>query len=506
VGILLTAPAFAAGPSLWLYPKEAGPREGGHIVPPGGFTLVIENRGKEPIADAAHEVQLVIAVQNLDAVTTLSLDDTPLLLDNGGWDEGTPLLPCSDKPMPRHGVFPDTYTTIELGDLKGGTSFEIAVVVEGEDNLNVHFDAMAFGMKTTGRSEKCFAVSNPAGHDVTVAKRRGGQDSCGAVSITKTAEPSAIDFGQIVRFTIEILNTGACELTELVLKDHIPAVEEDGTEYPAFRPAVNATPPYLSVDGLVLEWPFDSPLPVDESVVVEFDAVFDELLADQQKLVNRACVSAAELRKKRCAAAVVTVGNPYGDDGPASPGFWCHATRWVLEGREKLPVDGEELFAWLYSVDDLSRVFSEFEEYQIYFEDDPETSFAAAVDLLCTPQDAAGPADRLARHLLVVWLNIVSERLDDEVTLGDLCMGDEILPDGADPAMAVWELIEEVETGLNEGADDGQLTFWSEVIDAINNSYVAGEGECLDRRTVSNRHRAGNGRPHDKASAAKTRD
>jgi hypothetical protein len=67
-------------------------------------------------------------------------------------------------------------------------------------------------------------------------------------------------------------------------------------------------------------------------------------------------------------------------------------------------------------------------------------------------------------------------------------------------------LIEEVETGLNEGADDGQLTFWSEVIDAINNSYVAGEGECLDRRTVSNRHRAGNGRPHDKASAAKTRD
>jgi hypothetical protein len=57
-------------------------------------------------------------------------------------------------------------------------------------------------------------------------------------------------------------------------------------------------------------------------------------------------------------------------------------------------------------------------------------------------------------------------------------------------------LIEEVETGLNEGADDGQLTFWSEVIDAINNSYVAGEGQCADRRTVSSRHRAGSGRPH----------
>jgi uncharacterized repeat protein (TIGR01451 family) len=494
VGILLSAPAFAGGPSLWLYPKDAGPREGGHVVAPGDFVLVIENRGKDPAGDA-HEVQLVIAVKDLDAVSTLSLDDTPVPLEPSTWQEGTPVPECSNKPIPRHGVYPAPYTTIELGDLAAGGSFEIEVLVEGDDDLSVHFDAMAFGMKTAGRSEKCFAVSNPAGHDVTVANRRGRQDSCGGVRITKTADPSAIDFGQTLHFEIEILNTGTCELTELVLRDHVPAVEENGVEYPAFRPAENTTPPYLNEDGLVLEWPLD-PLPVDESVVVGFDAVFDELLADQQKLVNRACVSAAELRKKRCAAAVVTVGNPYGDDGPAGPGFWCHATRWVLEGREKLPVDGEELFAWLYSVDDLSRVFSEFEEYQIYFDDDPETSFVAAADLLCTPQDAAGPADRLARHLLVVWLNIVSERLDDEVTLGDLCMGDEILPDGADPAMAVWELIEEVETGLNEGADDGQLTFWSEVIDAINNSYVAGEGQCADRRTVSSRHRAGSGRPH----------
>jgi uncharacterized repeat protein (TIGR01451 family) len=476
------------------------------VVPPGELPLVIENRGKGSGDNTAYEVQLVIAVERLAAVTSLSVNETSLSLAAEAWQEGTPLLPCGDKPMSRHGVYPTSYTTVPLADLMGGHSFEIAVDVAGDDDLRVHFDAIAHGLKTTGRGTKCFGVSNPAGHDVTVVNRRGGPDSCGHVSVTKTADPSAIDFGQTVSFAIEVLNDGTCELTELVLMDHIPSVEENGIEYPAFRPVGEDVTPYLSDDGLLLEWQFDTPLPVDESRRVEFDAVFDELLADQRKIVNRACVSAAELRKKRCAATVVTVGNPYGDDGPAGPGYWCHATRWILDGREKLPIDGEELFAWLYSVDDLSRVFSELEEYQIYFEDDPETSFAAAADLLCTPQDAAGPADRLARHLLVLWLNIVSERLDDEMILGDLCMGDEILPDGADPAMAVWELIEEVETGLNDSADDGQLTFWSEVIDAINSSYVAGEGDCMGRRVVTSRHGSGNGGPHIKSTATKTKN
>jgi uncharacterized repeat protein (TIGR01451 family) len=502
--LLVTSAASAAGPSLWLYPMDAGPREGGHVVAPGEFVLVIENRGKDPDADAAHEVKLVIAVDNLDGVSSLSLDGTPVPLEPTEWDEGTPLLPCSDKPMPRHGVFPTTYTTIDLEDLEGGASFEIEVAVEGDDNLNVHFDAMAFGLKTTGRSEKCFAVSNPPGHDVTVANRRGGKDSCGGVSITKTAEPSAIDSGETVLFTIEILNNGTCELTELILRDFIPAVEDEaGIDSPAFRPFDDTVPPYLSEDGLELEWPFDSPLPVDESLIIELHVVFDDPLVDQQKVVNRACVSAAELRKKRCAAAVVTVGNPYGDDGPAGPGFWCHATRWILEERSKLPVEGEELLTWLGNVDAGSDVFSEL--YPIFFEEDAEASLAAAAELLCTPQSAAGAADRLARHLLVLWLNVISGRLDEGVELGELCTGDEVLPDGEHLSLTIGQFLDLVDEGF-EGADDGQLTFWSEVVDAINNSYVAGEGECRDRRTVSSRHRAGNGGPQGKSAVSKTKD
>ena len=503
MGILLVASAASAGPQLWLYPADSGPREGGHVVSPGEFALVIENRGQDPIADAAYEVQLVVAVGSLDAVTSLSLDGAPLSLEVSEWTQGTPLLPCSDKPFPRHGVFPATYITIEIGDLEGGARIEIAVEVSGDDDVSVHFDAMAEGMK---KNERCFAVSNPAGHDVTVANRRGGQDSCGHVSITKTAEPSAIDFGQTVSFTIEVLNDGTCELTELVLRDHVPAVEDNGIEYPAFRPVGDTVTPYLSDDGLLLEWQFDTPLPVDDSWRVEFDAVFDELLADQQKVVNRACITAAELRKKRCAAVVVTIGNPYGDDGPAGPGFWCHATRWILEGRSKLPVDAEVLFDWLATVDERSDVFSELEGYEIFFENDPETSFAATAELLCTPQSANGPADRLARHLLVLWLNVISGRLDEEVIVGDLCMGDEILPDGEHLTMTVGQFLDLVDDGF-DGADDGQLSFWSEVVDAINNSYVGGEGVCQEnRRMVSNRHRAGNSGHHGTSTVSKTKN
>jgi uncharacterized repeat protein (TIGR01451 family) len=508
MGILfLASAASAGGPSLWLYPEDAGPREGGHVVPPGYFILVIENIAHGSGDATAYDVQLVIAVENRGAVSSLSLDGTEIPLEDDGWEEGTPPLPCSGKPMPRHGVFPTTYTTIDLGILEGNKSFLVDVDVAGDEDLRVHFDAMARGMKTAGREERCFDVSNPAGHDVTVANRRGGQDSCGRISITKTADPSAINFGQKVLFTIEVQNEGTCELTELLVKDHVPAVEgEDGTEHPAFRPFDDAVPPYRSDDGLLLEWPIDDPLPVGEPWIIEFEAVFDELLADQRKLVNRACVSAAELHKKHCAAAVVTVGNPYGDDGPAGPGFWCHATRWLIEGRPKVPVDEEDFMTWLGMVDDSSQVFTEGGLHQVYFEGDPEASFAAAADLVCTPQFAEGAADRLARHLLVLWLNVKSGRIDDGQTLGGLCIGDEILPDDADLEMTVGQVLVDAEADLMAEADDGQLTFWSEVIDAINNSYVAGEGQCADRRTVSSRHRAGTGRPHGKSTASTTKN
>lgn len=500
--IVMVAPVVVAGPQLWLYPAGAGPREGGHVVPPGEFTLVIENRAKGSGDDTAYEVGLVIAVENLEAVSTLSLDGEMLALDPGEWDEGTPSLPCGNKPMPRHGVFPSTYTIVDLDDLDGGMSFQITVLVEGTEDLRVHFDAIAHGLKTTGQGQKCFGIANPPGHDVTVANRRGQQDFCGQVSITKTADPSSIDLAQEVGFVIEVLNTGTCDLTDVVLQDKIPAVEdEEGNLFPAFEWIGGDNPP-SQIDAFLLEWPLD-PLPVGDSAIVELVVLFNEPLADQQRVVNRACVDATEMRKPRCTAALVMVGNPFGEDGPAGPGFWCHAARWVLEGRVKLPVGGDELLEWLASVDGASEVYSEL--YPIFDEADPEASLVAAADLLCTPQSPQGPAGRLARHLLVLWLNVVSGRLDPALKLGELCMGDEILPEDADPDMTVGELLETVDAAFAD-ADDDQKTFWAELIDAVNNAYVDGEGVCDDLHRTSRRARGGYGNSGDKLVVSHGKD
>ena len=512
MGILLIAPiASAGGPSLWLYPKDAGPREGGHVVPPGTpFTLVIENRSKDSESNTAHEVKLVVAVENLDAVGPLSLvlddDGTPFPLELSAWDEGTPLLPCSEKPMPRHGVFPTTYATVVVGDLIGGASFEIEVAVEGDDNLRVHFDALALGLKTTGQGLKCSGVSNPSGHDVTIANRPGGHDDCARVSISKTADPRVVDLGEPVTFVIEILNEGTCDLTELILNDLIPPVEdESGESYPAFVwiGGTEPTPSEIDEDGYWLKWRLASPLPVGESEVVQLVVEFNHPAADGKRVVNRACITAAGLTKPRCTSAGVMVGNPYGEDGPAGPGFWCHAARWVIEDRPKVPVDGVELLAWLEEVDTESEVFSEY--YPILVEDDPEASLRAAADLLCTPQSAEGAADRLARHLLTLWLNVVSGRLDSMLTLGALCGGGEILPDDTDLDTTVGELLAEVDAGLAAGAADAQLTFWSEVVDAVNNSRVPGELGCNAPRSVSGRQGAGHGNPGGKSTVSEVK-
>jgi len=507
VGVLLVAPIVSAGPSLWLYPKDAGPREGGHVVAPGTFILVIENRSKDSEANTAHEVELVVAVENPTAVDVLDLmyDGDVVVLDPSGWGVGVPALPCSGKPMPRHGVYPAAYSLVVLGDLTGkgdlagGEAVEIQVTVEGDDNLRVHFDAIAFGLKTTGQGERCFDISNPSGHDVTVANRRGGQDACGRVSISKTADPRYVDLGETVTFVIEVLNEGTCDLTELILTDFIPAVEDvDGKSHPAFQWTGETLPAPNVIDDYRLEWPLVSSLPVGESEVVQLVVEFNQPAADGQRVVNRACITAAELRMPRCTSAGVMVGNPYGEDGPAGPGFWCHAARWVIEDRPKVPVTGEELLAWLEVVDSESEVFSE-----LFVEEDSEASLMAAADILCTPQSAEGAADRLARHLLTLWLNVVSGRLDPTLTLGQLCGGDEILPDDTNLDITVGELRDLVDAGLAAGAEDAPLTFWSETVDAVNNSRVPGEFGCTVPVRTSGRQRAGQGNPGGKLNRMK---
>jgi uncharacterized repeat protein (TIGR01451 family) len=395
----------------------------------------------------------------------------------------------------------------KIGDLAGGESVEIEVTAEGEDGLRVHFDAMAFGLKTTGQGPKCSDVSNPSGHDVTVANRRGGdnQDDCGRVSISKTADPRVVDLGEQVTFLIEVVNEGTCDITEALLSDFIPAVkDENGIAHPAFQWTGETVPAPNVIDEFLLEWPLDSPLLIGESAIVQLVVKFNEPLAEGQRVVNRACITAAELSKPRCTSAGVMVGNPYGEDGPAGPGFWCHAARWLIEDRPKVPVDGEELLAWLEDVDIESAVFSEL--YPIFVEDDPEASLLATADLLCTPQSAEGAADRLARHLLTLWLNVVSGRLDPALTLGELCEGDEIFPDDTDLDMTVGELLDAVDADLAAPADDTQLTFWSEVVDAVNNSRVPGEFGCTVPRSVSRRQGAGHGRPDGKSTVSKITD
>jgi len=507
MGILLAAPIASAGPSLWLYPKETGPREGGHVVPPGTpFPLIIENRSKGTDANTAHGVVLVVAVADPGAVSSLVLEFEgvdPMVLVPTEWEEGVPVLPCvNGKPMSRHGEYPAPYSTIILGDvieggdLVGGQSVEINVTVEGEEGLRVHFDAMAEGWKNTGQGLKCTGVSNPPGHDVTVANRRGGggNDDCGRVSISKTADPRAVDLGGFVTYVIEVSNEGTCDLTEPILSDFIPAVEDvDGKLVPAFQWAGETvpTPSEIDEDGFWLKWLLGSSLPIGESTIVQLVAEFNQPAAEGQRVVNRACISAAELKKNRCTSAGVMVGNVYGEDGPAGPGFWCHAARWVIEERPKVPVDGDELLAWLGLVDTASGLYSEL--YLILVGEDLEASLVAAADLLCDPQSAGSAADRLARHFLTLRLNVESGRLDSALTLGQLCVGDEAFPDDPDlESTTVEELIEEIELGF-AGADDEQLNFWSEVVDAVNNSRVPGEFGCTVPVRALGRQRAGQG-------------
>ena len=135
---------------------------------------------------------------------------------------------------------------------------------------------------------------------------------------------------------------------------------------------------------------------------------------------------------------------------------------------------------WFAAIDTESRVFSELVDVS-----DPD--LAAAV--LCRPSEAEGPFDRLARHLLALWLNVTSGRLDPETPLADLCPGPAELPDDAELDLTVAELLETVEDAMVDGVEDRMLVFWSEVVDFVNNAQVAGEAGCQETRSV--RRRAG---------------
>jgi len=483
MALLVAAPSISeAKTKLWLYPDSDDPRAGGHVVTEVPFMLVVENRGTKD-GDTASLVSLVVAVND----KTL-LGSVTLLWPNGDVTEivaadlypGTPTLPCDGKNVPRHGIYPTDFTTVSvlnidsIDEIEPGETVEIWVEVVGDDGLEVHFDAIAQGFKVKKDTEVCFGVVNPSGHDVTVILGEIGDADCPDVEIEKSANTTGVEVGGEVEYMIEVENTGDCELTDLVITEDIPTVidPETGDLVPAFTvTAVDPVPDDQT--ELLITWNLDSLLP-GEMATYTLTALFVEA-ADGQEVVNTACVTAEgdEIGIEECSSVEVAVGEESADGDIGGPGFWCNRIRFAIEGRHNATYTVEELNAFLAEINegtdssDGSFVFPELYD---------TSTLELAQDLLCHPQGAESAADRLARHLLTLWFNIVSERVDPEITLGDLCPGDEVLPDGADPTMTV----DTVKLGaedelLAEPPDEALLEWWKDVIDFINNASV---GPC----------------------------
>lgn len=478
-GLMIGVQTASAAPKLWVYPDSADPRQGGHVIEPGTFNLVVENRGGGSGDETVYGVVLVVAVADPSVVTTLEIGGSPVTPGDAG--TGIPPLPCSGRPMPPHSVYPAPYSLLELGDLQAGSVFVLEVTVDGGPGTEVHFDAIGSSLRQTGNGPKCSDVVNPSGHDVTVraAVDGGGGDDprCPKVKVRKRAVPMTADVGDAVMFMIEIENRGTCELTNLRVVDSLPTVTaDDGSSVPAVTFVAGDPPPTEVTDDAVIWEPID-PLAAATSWTADLEVLIDEEAADGKRLVNLVCVDADELDEPVCSSAVVAVGDD-DDKGPASPGFWCHALKTAPEGGHSSPIPVEDLEAWLSTIDTESRVFSELV-------DASNLELASAV--VCRPQNAEGPFDRLARHLLALWLNVTGERLDPETVLSDLCPGPAELPDDAEVSLTVAELIEEVEDAMVGGADDRTLVFWGEVVDYVNNAQVAGETGCQEVRVVRRR-------------------
>ncbi len=456
-----------ANVKLWLYPEGAGPREGGHVVSDGAFTLVVENVGKAD--ESAQALTLVIALNDPALLTSGSVTlpgGEVVDLATATFEIGVPSMPCSGAQIPRHGVYPTSYLEVPLDDLAGGEIWQIPVNVSGEAHLEVHFDATAEGFKTTGHGETCYDVVNPSGHDVTLAFAEPAEPTCPQVAITKSASTTGVALSEEVEYQIQVANQGDCPLTEVVITDTVPTVENgDGEQVPAFS-IVATSPAPSSQDETSLAWALGAPLAPGESAMVSFTAAFDQAAADGQKVVNTACVAAAESEAPECDQAQVAVGQTAAqDDQVTGAGFWCNRIRLALAGGPGATYTPEELTALLALVDEQSAVFSELVD---------ATTPELAQPLLCTPRNIP-MADKLIRQLLALWLNVVSERLDPDLTLGDLCAGDEPLPPDTDLNLTVAGVIAGAEEAIVAGADHATAVEWMQLVDFINNATVGEE-------------------------------
>lgn len=474
-------PAHATA-KLWLYPDSDDPGAGNHVVHEPAFTLNIENRGSGNGDNIATVSTLLVAVNDplLLVSGSIAHPGGTFNLDPSVWTFGTPTLDCKEGTVPPHSVYPAYFAEIELGDIAPGEIVSAGVVVDGLEGLRVHFDAKAVGYRQAGPNLKCYDVFNPSGHDVTMVFDEPGGTPCHEISIVKRAGATGVALGDAMDYTIVVENRGTCELTEVVLTEDLPTVPDpQGQPVPAFTVTmIDPEPSGQTPTGI--EWIVGTLAP-GATWTATVSVVFDQPDAAGLEIENTACVTAFEILDPACSSAVVMVDADDGDE-IGGPGFWCNQLRFAREGRPNAKFTTAELEAWLLAIFDQSAVFPELW---------PLENLLDAESLLCRPNLAETTADRVARHLLAMWFNVVSERLPLDTLLGNLCPGDEESPPEMDPAMSIAELITAVEMDLVAGAQEEILEFWLEVVDFVNNSWLPGEGGCeeeLTRRSGNRRH------------------
>ena len=461
-----------ANASLRLFPDEAD-GGGGQLVSHSPFELNIVNEGHGNGDNTAYNVQLVVAVadRSLLDVVTLSAEGVEIatVAEPDLEPVGTPEFLCDGRPMPPHGIYPAAFTLIALGDIDAGVTVTLTVNIEGQEGLSVHFDAFGEGIKNNGG---CRDVYNPFGHDVTAVLEDGGGDppppEC-EVEIDKTSDVDAVMIDDEAVFTITAENLSDCELSAVTITDYLPlVVDGGGVEHTAFT-ILNTSPEADVITSSQVVWDLGT-LNAWASAIVSMTVVFDEPLADGHRIVNAACLDADELDESECDSTTIAVGE-VGDLEPiGGPGFWCRQIRAALDGENNARFTVEELEEWLDEINESSAVFPDH---------GPTGTLEAVRQLLCRPNTLRTAEDRLLRHLMTLWFNLVSERLEPTTTLAQLCQGDEPLPEGAEPGWTVGYVLEQAELAVTDGADDATLSFWKDVIDFINNSGPPGSCQML---------------------------
>jgi hypothetical protein len=274
-------------------------------------------------------------------------------------------------------------------------------------------------------------------------------------------------------YTIEVTNTGDCELTQVVVTENIPTVD-DGSGTPTAAFVVTAVDPAPSSQSdTEISWSLPDPLAPGGIAPFTVTVEFTETAADGQEIENTACVTSAEFEEGSepvCDSFEVAVGEDPADSNAGSPGFWCNRTRFAVEEKPGSTYTIDEIEILLGLVDGSSLVF-----FQVI-----DASTAEAAQTLLCGSHGPDAVDKLLRHLLTLWLNVVSGRIDPALTLEELCAGDEQLPDETDLTQTIEQILNDAEAAFLADADRATLLNWKDIIDFVNNASLASGDGCLE--------------------------